>query len=225
MPFNIELVKVSNGVSITLQVVKNIINIYYKGPETEALIALANWWSLDKYVLSTISSFNNKMVRGSDASHVKLHHTNNNEIFTVHSHHEFTSEITLELFNLYLTKLYVAQKEHGEAQYQFFVDSKEVQGIVKSFAIYIKHYKESANEELYEEETKLTEKEGYDYIQAIKENNLKSQGEPPKNPASLLISRVRSGRHPLFGETSDTSIVISQASNRKEEPSSLILNS
>ncbi len=71
MPFNIELLKRSNDVSIKVQAVKNTINVYFRGPQEAASTARENWVHLEAHFISTMPGCITESVRGPDAPHIK----------------------------------------------------------------------------------------------------------------------------------------------------------
>lgn len=196
MPFNIELSKISNGVFIKVQAVKNTITVYFNGPETAAEEAGSNWVHLEGHFLKTLPGFNPDWVRGPDAPHIKKNHTNHSEVPIVHYHREFSSEITPELFARYLNNFFEQQINHHESKYQFFIDRQEVVNMQEAYGIYYRNYKGSRLEEIYEDETTLSTEEQLEYSEAVQEHQQEKQLESLVN--SLLIASIISGDHPLF---------------------------
>ncbi|MCC5015153.1 MULTISPECIES: hypothetical protein [unclassified Legionella] len=202
MPFNIELAKPSSGISIKIQAVKNTINVYFAGPQVIADTVRDNWIHLQAHFITTMPGYIAEPVRGPDAPHIKKDHTHAKETEVMHSHSEFASEITPERFSAYINNMFAQQQagSHVSEKYQFFVDKKEVEEIVKKFAIYYSGYKNSSTEELYEEATTLSPEEQSAYNKAVEdEREAREQMEAAERIFShLLIATVLADRHPLY---------------------------
>ena len=189
MPFNIE-VSVQNHLSIKLQVVKNTISVYCNGEEWAAKKVLKAWGHLESHFLSSMPEYNNNWVRGPDAPHVKRNHTNHYEVPIMHFHREFHTEITPQMLAYYLNQLLAQQYLHSGREYQLLEDYR-VKEVINTFDTYYWEYKNSINEQLFEEEHALTEDEQALYQKAVNEQS-------HEDLFTMLLSNSFFNRKPSF---------------------------
>ncbi|ARG96260.1 hypothetical protein B6N58_00345 [Legionella micdadei] len=178
MPFNIELLSQKDNISIKLQVVGKVINIYFNGEAQAALAARQNWTHLEGHFVDSIQELGSEEAVSltSGVYHLKKEHTNEWERTIYHSHTPYKVEVTPELFSSYLHLFYEQQESHGE-EYQFFQDSNEVLAITKAFAVYYQAYKGSAMEREYVSGTVLTEDEQKEHKKDVEEALSKQKQE------------------------------------------------
>ena len=172
MAFSIELLK-DGEVSIKLQAVKNTISFYFKG--TGADKACRNCIDLEDVFIRAMPGYNMNFVRGPDASHLKRNHTSSAEIPLTHFHSEFITEITPEFLSLYLHTMLKYQKLYKDERFKFFEDASEVNNIIFKYSVYYADYKGSSTEELYEEQTTLTDHEEEEFREAAERSKLKTK--------------------------------------------------
>lgn len=159
MPFNIELGQF-NGTFIKLQVVKNVLTIYFNGNKPELTNVSDNWAFLENKFLEEIPEFNPTWIRGADPGHIKRSHTHSGEVDIEHFHREFRCEITPSLFEQYLESFYDKQQVfYGMIQYPFFKYEKEIKVIIEKYKIYYSYYNGSEEEKLFNQERRLTSSE------------------------------------------------------------------
>jgi hypothetical protein len=166
MPFTIDLCQIKD-VFIQLRVVKNTINIYLLGgTNVNQKEILANWRHLEEHFVPSLPEYK-EWIRGSDAPHVKLQHSNEGEVEIPHWHNEFSETVTPEILQAYLSGILEQQRqaEHSAPEYQLITE-EQCSYTLDVFGQYYKEYHGTTLEADYLAETALTGEEEREMTEA-----------------------------------------------------------
>lgn len=216
MPFRIDCKTQKNDVDISLQVVKNQINFYFKGKRLDVIKVRDNMWYLIEHIYALDRGRRYRpLLRGKDAEHIKRHHSNERDtnIFHLHvAHHENVNPKDLSFF---LNSLLSLQKKYPSEQYQF-ISQEEVKEFVNVYSCYYESYKGSATEKQYLEDTRLTDAEKKSLmIESL--NNEKKMRRDDYLELSQCSSSALSASMPMFRPHQSSSSSAKLASSRTIE--------
>lgn len=166
MPFTIDLCQI-NDVNIQLRVVKNTINIYLLGGNNANQgEILSSWRHLEGHFVPSMPQYK-EWIRGSDAPHVKLQHSNKGEVEIPHWHNEFSETISPEILRAYLYGILEQQQlaEHSAPKYQLITEEM-CRYTLDAFSQYYKDFHGSTLEKDFLAETALTGEEEQEMTKA-----------------------------------------------------------
>lgn len=166
MPFTIDLCQI-NDVNIQLRVVKNTINIYLLGGNNANQgEILSSWRHLEGHFVPSMPQYK-EWIRGSDAPHVKLQHSNKGEVEIPHWHNEFSETISPEILRAYLYGILEQQQlaEHSAPKYQLITEEM-CRYTLDAFSQYYRDFHGSTLEKDFLAETALTGREEQEMTKA-----------------------------------------------------------